>query len=68
MKFKFCPNCGLNAGFKRAFGIGTLIMLVLTGGIWLLALPFYECRCIRCGGTKYEEIKGRPDDNFPWAK
>jgi hypothetical protein len=44
-----CPNCGKLAGFKRALGFGTLFMVILTCGFWLLLIPFYPARCINCG-------------------
>jgi len=36
-------------GFKRTFGWGTYFAVLLTGGLWLLALPFYPKRCVGCG-------------------
>lgn len=49
MLFTYCPNCKETRGFKRAIGIGTVIAIILTGGLWLLAIPFYPKRCIVCG-------------------
>ena len=46
-----CPNCGKLTGFKRALGFGTFFMVVITGGLWLLAILFYPLRCITCGLT-----------------
>jgi hypothetical protein len=46
-----CPNCGKLTGFKRNLGFGTLFMVVITAGLWLLAIPFYPLRCITCGLT-----------------
>ena len=46
-----CPNCGKLTGFKRDLGFGTFFMVVITGGLWLLAIPFYPLRCVRCGLT-----------------
>src|ERR1039458_7766339 len=46
-----CPNCGKMTGFKRALGFGTFFMVLITGGLWLLAIPFYPQRCITCGLT-----------------
>ncbi|MCA2991619.1 hypothetical protein [Gemmatimonas sp.] len=54
MKFQDCRNCGTKTGFKRSFGFGTFIGLLLTGGFLLLALPFYPIRCIKCGGSPSE--------------
>jgi hypothetical protein len=47
-----CPNCGKLTGFKRALGFGTFFMVLLTCGLWLLAIPFYPARCMSCGLTR----------------
>jgi hypothetical protein len=52
MEMIFCPNCGKPSGFKRALGFGTLFMVVITFGLWLLVVPFYTPRCINCGLTR----------------
>jgi hypothetical protein len=49
MDVKYCANCGKETGHKRAIGWGTFFAVVLTGGLWLLAIPFYPKRCIICG-------------------
>lgn len=41
-------------GFKRSLGLGTFFAVTLTGGSWLLALPFYPQRCIGCGVSRDE--------------
>jgi hypothetical protein len=51
MKMMYCSNCGKSTGHKRALGFGTLFMVLLTGGLWLIAIPFYPLRCIICGNT-----------------
>jgi hypothetical protein len=38
-------------------GWGTLFAALVTGGIWLLAIPFYPKRCIICGSKKESPIK-----------
>ena len=45
----YCENCGMNTGFKRSLGWGTFFMVIITGGFWLLLIPFYPTRCTRCG-------------------
>lgn len=50
MHSKFCPICHERTPHKRQFGIGTLILFIVTCGFWLLAMPFYPVRCGRCGG------------------
>jgi hypothetical protein len=44
-----CPSCQRVTGHKRALGWGTFFAVVLTGGLWLLALPLYKARCVICG-------------------
>jgi len=51
MKVAYCPNCGQETGFQRKLGFGTFFAVILTGGLWLLALPFYPKRCNICGNN-----------------
>ncbi len=51
MRMIQCPNCEQLTGFKRALGVGTVLAVVFTAGFWLLAIPFYPQRCIKCGLT-----------------
>jgi hypothetical protein len=64
MEMIFCPNCGQTRGFKRALGFGTLFMVFLTLGVWLLAIPLYPARCISCGLTRssafWENVRSNP--------
>ena len=50
-----CQSCGRVMGAKRALGFGTYFMVVITLGLWLLAIPFCPLRCVVCG-----EYHGRP--------
>jgi hypothetical protein len=56
MEMIFCPNCGKLKGYKRALGFGTFFAVLLTAGLWLLAIPFYPKRCITCGLGKSESV------------
>ncbi len=49
MKNTYCSSCQRVIGHKRALGWGTFFAVVLTGGIWLLTIPFYQKRCVICG-------------------
>ena len=62
MRFLQCYNCGCRRGFKRALGLGTLVMIVLTFGLWILMIPFYPSRCIVCGGSENAVAE------FDWRK
>jgi len=57
MESYHCPSCGRITGHKRALGWGTFFAVVLTGGFWLLALPFYPMRCIICGYSRIDQKK-----------
>lgn len=41
-----CSNC--DKPLKRHFGILTIIAVLLTSGLWLIALPFYTKKCPAC--------------------
>lgn len=61
MKVEYCDKCGKQSMFKRHLGLGTLFVIVLTGGFWLLLIPFYPIRCVGCG-TQWQAQKGK----FSW--
>ena len=50
---KYCPVCQQYRTFKRIsiynLGVITIILLILTGGKWLIAMLFYPKRCETCG-------------------
>ena len=52
MKMQHCHYCRRMVAHKRKIGIGTIILILLTGGLWLLTIPFYAVRCSICGGTQ----------------
>ena len=52
MQMLYCPNCNKATGYKRALGFGTLFMVVVTCGLWLLVIPIMPKRCSICGLTK----------------
>jgi len=60
MEMIFCPNCNKLTGYKRVIGFGTFFAVLLTAGLWLLAIPFYPKRCITCGLPK--------SDSVPWYR
>ncbi len=51
MKSMECKGCGKVTLHGRQFGIGTLIGVLVTGGLWLIAMPFYPVRCKICGAA-----------------
>ncbi|RLC35975.1 hypothetical protein DRH29_05420 [candidate division Kazan bacterium] len=58
MDFSYCSNCGKKTGHKRFLGFGTFFAVVLTAGVWILAIPFYPKRCIICGQEQEIESAG----------
>jgi hypothetical protein len=36
---------------KRHIGVGTVVLLFASGGLWLVALPFYSKRCPICSSS-----------------
>lgn len=48
MATMYCNLCRRPVEAKRSIGVGTLLLAVLTGGVWLLTIPFYGKRCSIC--------------------
>ncbi len=48
MATMYCALCRRPVDAGRRIGLGTIVLAVLTGGLWLLAIPFYEKRCAIC--------------------
>jgi len=62
MRVEYCHNCDKWTGHKRNLSVGTLIMIVITFGFGILAIPFYPKRCIICGmargqGKNADQVK-----------
>ena len=51
-----CTACGNQVAPRRRIGAGTLIGVLLTGGFWLLALPFYGKVCPVCGSSVFAPL------------
>ena len=49
-KIYYCNICNRNTNVKRHIGAGSILLVLITGGLWLLALPFYRKRCVFCKG------------------
>ena len=48
MATMYCGLCRRAVDARRHVGVGTVALTVLTGGLWLLAIPFYARRCSIC--------------------
>ncbi len=57
MAIKYCALCERNVEAKRKIGVGSLILVLVTGGFWILALPFYHKRCPICVGTELQKVR-----------
>ena len=53
MSTKYCVNCDRVVGAKRIIGVGTFILALMTGGLWLLLILFYPKRCPICRGANF---------------
>lgn len=53
MNMYFYTNCEKKTGHERRFRIGTLLMVLLTFGLWLIVMILYPERCIICGNNFY---------------
>jgi hypothetical protein len=45
---KYCCMCERVVMPQRHIGTTTFLLMILTCGIWMLVLPFYNKRCPRC--------------------
>src|ERR1041385_367394 len=48
MAIKYCQLCGRFVSARRKIGVGTLILCLLTFGLWVLVIPLYSKRCPIC--------------------
>ena len=48
MASKYCDLCERNVETKRQIGAGTIILALITAGVWVLLIPFYGQRCSIC--------------------
>lgn len=60
MSTMYCNLCKRPVEAKRNIGIGTIILILITGGVWLLTIPFYSKRCTIC---KSDALTDGPSDN-----
>jgi hypothetical protein len=48
MAVMYCALCRRPVEARRDIGLGTIVLAVLSGGLALLAVPFYSKRCSIC--------------------
>lgn len=59
-RVKYCTLCERNVEPRRKIGVGTLILFLLTLGVWLIAIPFYLKRCPICRTDALERPQPAP--------
>ena len=55
MQVRFCSTCNKQTMYKRQLGFGTFFATFITGGSWLLVIPFYPKRRTQCGTTSAQQ-------------
>jgi hypothetical protein len=55
MTIQHCALCDRKVFADRQIGVGTLILVVITAGLWLVAIPFYPERCPICKAEEFSE-------------
>jgi hypothetical protein len=64
MATRYCNLCKRKVVPKRVIGVGTLILAVLTGGLWLLLILFYSKRCPICKSTSLRIFSPKEDESY----
>lgn len=59
MATMYCNFCNRPVEAKRHVGIGTLLLVLVTWGAWILAIPFYAKRCPMCKTTSLSKVPRR---------
>lgn len=55
-----CALCDRPVEARRHIGIGTVALGFVTGGLWLLAIPFYARRCSICRSDAVSAVPATP--------
>jgi hypothetical protein len=55
MTIKHCTLCDRKVSAQRQIGVGTLILVIMTAGLWLVAVLLYEERCPICKAAEFRE-------------
>ena len=56
MSTKFCNLCERRVEGKIDIGVGSLLLVLFTCGLWLIAIPFYAIRCSICKTTELSNL------------
>ncbi len=52
-----CMMCQRDVQTRRKIGAGSVILVLVTAGVWILAIPFYRQRCPICSGSMFAGIE-----------
>lgn len=52
-----CMMCRRDVQTRRKIGAGSVILVLVTAGLWILAIPFYRQRCPICSGSMFGEVE-----------
>jgi hypothetical protein len=52
MSIKYCELCKREVEPRRQIGVGTLLMVFITFGMWLFLIPLYSKKCPICKGEQ----------------
>jgi hypothetical protein len=50
---KTCKCCNKQVIPRKKYGIGTLIGVLVTSGLWIFVMPFYPDVCYHCGSNSF---------------
>ncbi len=64
MPIKYCTICKKEVEEKRHIGIGTILLCLITYGIWLLVIPFYKKKCPIC---KTDNLATNPQFSYNYG-
>jgi ribosomal protein L37E len=60
MSLRYCQLCQRPVEAKRHIGVGTLILVLFTCFLWIIAIPFYSKRCPICKSLELSKLPKSP--------
>lgn len=57
MKIAYCQHCGKETKFKKRLTLGSYVGLVLTLGLWSIAIAFSPSICSECGARESRNME-----------
>lgn len=71
MATMYCALCRRPVEARRHIGVGTVALAFATGGLWLIAIPFYAKRCSICRSSAVSVAPpggGAPESGDPSSR